>query len=322
MKDSILDVPGFRVGHATNEEAVTGCTVILCPQGTVGAVDVRGGAPGTRETDLLQPYNLVEEVNALVLSGGSAFGLASAHGVMRYLSERGIGYRTGSGHVVPIVPAAILFDLHIGDGTVYPDEAMGYQACLNASDMVCEQGSIGAGTGALCGGIMGKHLATKGGIGTASVDLGGGLVVAAIAAVNPVGDVLAEDGTILAGLRGEHGYAGMMNVMRQIAHVDQAGKRENTLIGAIVTNARLSKTQLTKVAQMAHDGIGRAISPAHTLFDGDAIFALASGEYAANVSAIGAYAADVMARAIRNGVRHARSLDGVRIWNDEFNKEA
>jgi L-aminopeptidase/D-esterase-like protein len=318
MKDSILDVPGFRVGQVTDEQAITGCTVILCPPGTVGAADMRGGAPGTRETDLLQPGNLVEEVHAVVLSGGSAFGLSSAHGVMRFLSERGIGYRTASGYVVPIVPAAILFDLHVGDSTVYPDEAMGYQACLNASDVICEQGSVGAGTGALCGAMMGKQRATKGGIGTASVDLGNGLVVAAIVAVNPVGDVLAEDGTILAGLRGEHGYSGMMNIMRQIAHLDQGGNRENTVIGAIVTNARLTKSQLTRVAQMAHDGIGSVIRPAHTLYDGDTVFALACGDYPANVSAIGAFAAEVMARAIRNGVRHARSMDGVRVWDAQF----
>ncbi len=318
MNNSILDVPGFRVGHATNTEAVTGCTVILCPQGTVGAVDVRGGAPGTRETDLLQPHNLVEEVHAIVLSGGSAYGLASAHGVMRYLSERSIGYRTGSGQVVPIVPAAILYDLHIGDSSVYPDETMGYQACEQASDAICEQGSVGAGTGALCGAMMGKQLATKGGIGTASIDRGDGLVVAAIVAVNPLGDALAEDGSILAGLRDANGYVGMMNVMKQIVHHDGTASRENTVIAAIVTNARFNKAQLTRIAQMAHDGIARAIVPSHTLFDGDVVFALASGTHAANVTAIGAFAADVLAQAIRNAVRAAKSLDGVRIWNEKF----
>jgi L-aminopeptidase/D-esterase-like protein len=313
-----VDVPGFKVGHATNMEAATGCTVIICPPKTVGGVDVRGGAPGTRETDLLQPYNRVEEVSAIVLSGGSAFGLASAHGVVQYLEEHGMGYKTGAGITVPIVPAAILFDLMVGDGTVRPDAAMGYQACESATSEAVEQGTVGAGTGAMIGAMRGKQFASKGGIGSASIDLGDGLYVGALVAVNAVGDVLDEQGQILAGLRADDGtFSGMMNALRAIGHGMPVAppSGENTVIGAIATNAKLTKAQVNKVAQMAHDGIARAVNPAHTMFDGDAIFALASGEKEAETTAIGAFAAETMAQAIRNGVRYATSLDGVRAWN-------
>jgi L-aminopeptidase/D-esterase-like protein len=316
--NTLVDVPGFKVGHATNMEAATGCTVIICPPKTVGGVDVRGGAPGTRETDLLQPYNRVEEVSAIVLSGGSAFGLASAHGVVQYLEEHGMGYKTGAGITVPIVPAAILFDLMVGDGTVRPDAAMGYQACESATSEAVEQGTVGAGTGAMIGAMRGKQFASKGGIGSASIDLGDGLYVGALVAVNAVGDVLDEQGQILAGLRADDGtFSGMMNALRAIAHGMPVAppSGENTVIGAIATNAKLTKAQVNKVAQMAHDGIARAVNPAHTMFDGDAIFALASGEKEAETSAIGAFAAETMAQAIRNGVRYATSLDGVRAWN-------
>jgi L-aminopeptidase/D-esterase-like protein len=317
--NTLVDVPGFKVGHATNLEAATGCTVIICPPGTVGGVDVRGGAPGTRETDLLQPYNRVEEVSAIVLSGGSAFGLASAQGVVQYLEERGLGYKTGSGFVVPIVPAAILFDLMLGDATVRPDAAMGYAACENASTDAVVQGTVGAGTGAINGAIRGKEFATKGGIGSASMDLGDGLIVAAIVAVNAVGDILDEQGRIIAGVRGDDGqFIGMLNALKPFARgfPPRNTESENTVIGAIATNARLSKAHINKVAQMAHDGIARAVNPAHTMFDGDVIFALASGEIPADPTVIGAFAAEVMAQAIRNGIRHATTLDGVRAWNE------
>ena len=317
--NTLVDVPGFKVGHATNLEAATGCTVIICPPGTVGGVDVRGGAPGTRETDLLQPYNRVEEVSAVVLSGGSAFGLASAQGVVQYLEERGLGYKTGSGFVVPIVPAAILFDLMLGDAMVRPDAAMGYAACENASAEAVVQGTVGAGTGAINGAIRGKEFATKGGIGSASMDLGDGLIVAAIVAVNAVGDILDEQGQIIAGVRGDDGqFIGMLNALKPFARgfPPRNGEAENTVIGAIVTNAQLSKAHINKVAQMAHDGIARAVNPAHTMFDGDVIFALASGEIVADPTVIGAFAAEVMAQAIRNGIRHATALDGVRAWNE------
>jgi L-aminopeptidase/D-esterase-like protein len=312
--NSLTDVTGFLVGHVTNLEAATGCTVIICPKGTVGGVDVRGGAPGTRETDLLNPHNRVDEVTAVVLAGGSAYGLAAADGVMRYLEEHELGYKTRSGLIVPIVPAAILFDLGLGTSSVRPDAAMGYQACLNASNQAVEQGTIGAGTGAICGAMRGLDYATKGGLGSASIEIVEGLWVAALVAVNAVGDVIDEEGKIIAGLRGENGeFVGMINAIRAFANqAPPQTERENTVIGVIATNAKLSKAHITKVAQMAHDGIARAVNPAHTMFDGDTIFALASGEIESDTTLIGAYAAEAMAAAIRNAVRHASSLHGVR----------
>ncbi|MBC6934559.1 MAG: peptidase S58 family protein [Chloroflexi bacterium] len=322
MNDTLTDVPGILVGHYTHPEAATGCTVVICPDGTIGGVDQRGGAPGTRETDLLRPLHLVNTVNAVVLSGGSAYGLAAADGVMRYLEAHNIGYRSRAGYLVPIVPAAIVFDLAVGSADVRPDAAMGYAACEAASAGPVPQGTIGAGTGCRVGAIYGNVYATKGGIGSASVDLGDGLVVAALIVVNAVGDVVEDDGTILAGVRKTpdgSAFAGMMNVMKQLAHLESSlpqPEGENTVIGVVATNARLSKEETNKAAQMAQDGLARAVRPAHTMFDGDTIFAVATGAIPANVSAIGAYAAEVVARAIRNGVRAATSLAGVRAWKD------
>ncbi len=321
LKHDLTDVPGMRVGHAQDVDAITGCTVMLCPPGTVGGVDQRGGAPGTRETDLLGPLHLVEQVNAVLLSGGSAFGLAAADGVMRYLEERKIGYAVGP-FTVPIVPAAILFDLDIGRGDRRPDAAMGYAACLNAEaeNGPLAQGSIGAGTGAKIGTFMGLSHAMKGGIGSASVDLGDGLIVAALFAVNPLGDVIDQDGRILAGVRSapdSREFLGALNLLRFRARLTPPPiTHGNTVIGVVATNAKLSKEHVNKVAQMAQDGLARAISPAHTLFDGDTIFALATGQIPADVSVIGAFAAEVTAQAIRNGVKAASALGGVPAWND------
>ena len=316
--NTLTDIAGFLVGHVTNLEAATGCTVIICPKGTVGGVDVRGGAPGTRETDLLNPHNRVEEVTAVVLAGGSAYGLAAADGVMTYLEEHELGYRTRNGLIVPIVPAAILFDLGVGDSKIRPNAAMGYQACVNATNQAVEQGTVGAGTGAVCGAMRGLDYATKGGLGSASIEIVEGLWVAALVAVNAVGDVIDESGKILAGLRGDNGeYIGMMNAIKALAY--QAApqpEKENTVIGVIATNAKLSNAHSQKVAQMAHDGIARAVNPAHTMFDGDTIFALASGEREADATLIGAYAAEAMAQAIRNAIRNATSLHGVKAWNE------
>jgi L-aminopeptidase/D-esterase-like protein len=315
--DTLTAVPGIRVGHATDLDAATGCTVILCPPNTVGGVDIRGGAPGTRETALLDPLRSVQVVNAIMLSGGSAYGLASADGAMRYLEEHGIGYATGTGHLVPIVPAAILFDLAVGRGDVRPDSAMGYAACTHASGDPVAQGSVGAGTGCRVGAMLGNELATKGGIGSASVDLGDGLMVAALCAVNAIGDVVDEAGEILGGLRlPDGGFANVLNLLRLMPRPLPQSEAENTVIGVVATNARLTKTEANKVAQMAHDGLARAVRPAHTMHDGDTIFALATGEIAADVSLIGAYAAEMVAAAIRNGVRTATTLAGVRSWSE------
>jgi len=322
LNNTLTDVPGISVGHATNTDAVTGCTVILCPPNTVGGVDQRGGAPGTRETDLLHPMHLVNEVNAVLLSGGSAYGLAAADGVMRYLEERDIGYKVqipGAELVVPIVPSAILMDLGIGRSDVRPDSTMGYAACLAATTDPVAQGSVGAGTGCRIGAMMGNELATKGGIGSASVDLGDGLIVSALIAVNAVGDVVDEAGQIIAGLRqspDSNQFAGAMNLMRMMARIVEIPSSGNTVIGVVATNARLTKEETNKVAQMAHDGLAQAVRPSHTMFDGDTIFSLATGQIPANVNAIGAFAAEAVAMAIRNAVRAAHTLGGVRSLRD------
>jgi len=323
LHNAITDVPGLSVGHAQNDEALTGCTVILCEEGAVGGVDQRGGAPGTREVDALHPMHLVHKVHGIVLAGGSAFGLEAATGVMRYLEEKGVGFDT---HVakVPIVPGAILFDLGIGRADVRPDAAMGYQACLNASSEPPAQGNVGAGMGATVGKILGMGQAMKSGIGSASLEIGAGVVVGALAAVNAFGDVIdPQNGQILAGARsrdvgplhiGAPGYfADTLQVMQTlIGRTALAfGSRENTVIGVVASNARLNKEEINKVAQMAHDGLARAVRPAHTMLDGDTIFALATGEHAADVNIVGAFAAQVFAQAIINAVRAAKPVAGL-----------
>jgi L-aminopeptidase/D-esterase-like protein len=309
--NAITDVPGIRVGHATNREAMTGCTVVLCPKdGAVGGVDQRGGSPGTRETDLLRPMHLVQRVHAVLLSGGSAFGLDAAGGVVHWLEEQGIGYDTGVARV-PIVPAAILNDLKVGRADVRPDAAMGYAACQAAGDGPVAEGSVGAGTGCTVGTILGHGRASKAGLGTASVDLGGGLVVGAIVAVNAFGDVVdPRSGQILAGarvLRGE-GFADTLATMKGLVGkaISRIGSRNQTVIGVVATNARLTKEGANKVAQMAHDGLARAVRPAHTLFDGDTLFALATGQKQGDVNLVGAFAAEVVAEAIVRAVKTAK----------------
>lgn len=313
--NTLTAIPGFRVGHATHLEGATGCTVILCPDGTVGGVDVRGGAPGTRETDLLRPMNWVQTVNAIVLSGGSAYGLAAADGVMRWCEEHSIGYRSGTGFLVPIVPAAILMDLPVGIAGIRPDATMGYTACEVASTDAVVQGSVGAGTGCRVGPMGGNARATKGGIGCAAIELDNGLIVAALCAVNAFGDVVDEQGKIFAGLRTEDG-TGFVGVQQALRTFRRPTSTSNTVIGVVATNAKLTKEQANKVAQMAHDGLARAVRPAHTMFDGDTLFAVAAGQVEGDVNIIGAYGADMIEQAIRNGVRAATPLAGIRAWND------
>jgi len=319
-QNSITDVPGIIVGQADDPEALTGCTVILCEKGAVGGVDQRGGAPGTRETDALHPMHLVQKAHAVVLAGGSAFGLDAATGVMKWLEERGVGFVAGAAKV-PIVPAAILFDLGIGNPAVRPDAPMGYRACQSASAAKPKEGNAGAGMGCTVGKILGLQQAMKGGIGTASVDLGGGAVVGAMVAVNTFGDVV-ENGQIIAGARsaevgplrlGAPGYfADTLLVMRSLVGktIMAFASKGNTAIGVVATNARLDKEEANKVAQMAHDGLARVIRPAHTMLDGDTIFALATGDKAVDVNIVGAYAAEAVAQAILNGVRAAVSVAG------------
>ncbi len=310
--NTLTAIPGIAVGHATDLVGLTGCTVVLCERDATGGVDQRGGAPGTRETDLLRPMHLVQKVHAVVLAGGSAFGLAAADGVMRYLAERGRGYKTGSVRV-PIVPAAILFDLAVGSPAARPDAEMGYRACLAASAAPVSQGNVGAGTGCSAGKLLGAGRATKTGIGSAAVALGGGLVVGALIAVNPFGDVVDEAGRIIAGtrpLRGA-GFADSLGVLRSVTARLALRAAGATVIGVVATNARLTKEQANKVAQMAHDGLARTIRPAHTLFDGDTLFALATGKVRASVTLVGAYAAEVVAQAIVAAARSAASAGGL-----------
>ena len=323
LNNAITDIPGIQVGHAQDKQALTGCTVVLCEGGAIGGVDQRGGAPGTRETDAMHPMHLVNEVHAVVLAGGSAFGLDAASGVVRYLEERGVGFDVRVARV-PIVPAAILFDLGIGRSDVRPDAEMGYQACLNASADPPAEGNIGAGTGATVGKILGLAGAMKSGIGTASLEIGSGVKVGAIAAVNVFGDVIdPETGQIIAGARvvqkgpvkiGKGPYfADTLSVMESLIGRTVLGfiSRENTAIGIVATNAKLNKEQINKVAQMAQDGLARTVCPAHTMLDGDTIFALATGEKKADVNIVGAFAAEVFAQAVLRAVRTAAPAAGL-----------
>jgi len=307
----ITDVEGIKVGHFTESRRPTGCTVILYERGAVAGVDVRGSAPGTRETDLLKPTNLVDKVNAIVLSGGSAFGLESASGVMRYLEEHDAGYPTVAGKV-PIVPAAILYDLNVGDGKIRPNAEAGYKACTNAKAGPVEEGGVGAGAGATVGKIGGGK-PMKGGIGTSSIKLSNGLVVGAIVAVNCVGDVIdPKTGKIVAGARTADGK-GFLNIIQAFRSGRGGGSiGQNTTIGVVATNAKFDKTQMTKIAEMSHDGMARAINPTHTPSDGDTLFAMSTGtsNVAANLTAIGALAAEAVSEAILRAVMKAKSVPG------------
>lgn len=317
MNRTLTAIPGISVGHDTDLEGCTGCSVVLCPPGTVGGVDQRGGGPGTRETDLLRPDRHVDSVHAVLLAGGSAYGLAAATGVMRWLEERETGYRTGDGAIVPIVPAAILYDLGIGAADARPDESAGYRACVAAASEPVAEGSVGAGTGCRVCSLAGNERASKGGIGSACVDAGEGLLVAALVAVNALGEVLDERGEILAGLRRRPDSGEFVPVLRELkALLASRQTRSNTVIGVVATNARLSKGETCRVAQMAGAGVARAVRPAHTAHDGDTMFALATGPLKADASVVGAFAAEAVASAIRRALRAASTLGGVRAISD------
>jgi L-aminopeptidase/D-esterase-like protein len=304
---SLTDVPGLAVGHAQEPVALTGCTVVLCGQGAVAGGLVRGYAPGTRETALLQPGMLVDRVHAILLTGGSAFGLAAADGVMRYLEERGIGYDTG-GARVPIVPGAVIFDLAVGAADVRPDAAMGYAAAAAAATVEL-QGNVGAGMGASVGKLLGIGQAMKGGLGMASLRRGD-LVVGALAVVNAVGNVHdPENGEIVAGARRADG-AGLFSALDDPAEA-LAPPMGNTVIGVVATNARLDVAGANRLAAAGHDGLARAIRPAHTQWDGDTIFALSTGELPPQEPALTEMAARTMSYAIVNGVLAARAVAGL-----------
>jgi L-aminopeptidase/D-esterase-like protein len=317
---TLTAVDGIKVGHFTLAERPTGCTVILAKDGTVGSVDVRGGAPGTRETDLLNPVNDVQIVNAIVLSGGSAYGLDAATGTVKWLDEHHIGYPVGAAGVVPIVPSAILIDLWFGgDPKIRPGADCGYRAAEGASTAPVQEGNVGAGAGATVGksgGVVASGNAgpMKAGIGSAAIRYPSGLVVAAIVAVNAFGDVIdPATGNVVAGVRGADGR--LADVRRRLRQgpPSQGRSGENTTIGVVATNAKLTKVQAQKVAQMAHDGFARAISPIHTPYDGDTIFSLATGTWSgqADYGTIGALAAEAMADAIVRAAVTATSSHGL-----------
>ena len=308
---SLTDVPGVKVGHWTSDRRPTGCTVILTESGATAGVDVRGGGPGTRETDLLRPEMSVQRVHAVVLSGGSAYGLVTADGVMQHLEEQGVGFRAGR-FVVPIVPAAILFDLGMGDGAIRPSRTSGYEAARRASTAPVEQGTVGAGAGATVGKMLGAARSMKGGLGSASLRVGE-LVVGAVVAVNAIGDVVdPATGEIVAGALAEdsQSFADAAQLIRQGLGFSNVRPQENTSIGVVAINANCTQAQATKIAQMAHDGLARTIRPAHMPFDGDTIFALATGGESADhqlLGLAGALAADAVAQAVLAAVMHAES---------------
>jgi L-aminopeptidase/D-esterase-like protein len=316
MHDAITDVPGIKVGHYTDLNAATGCTVVLCESGAVGGVEARGAAPGTRETDLLRPMHVVQQVHAVLLAGGSAFGLDAAGGVMRYLEEQDIGFDTGLARV-PIVPAAILFDLDIGDARVRPDAEFGYRACLAASDGPVDEGNVGAGTGATVGKLLGPGQAMKSGLGTASRRLGEDIVVGAIVAVSAVGDIVdPATGKVLAGAR-KPDEAGFLNSAEAIkgSPAGTLSPFTSTTIGVVATNAFLTKEETNHLALLAWNGYALTIRPT-TTFDGDTLFALSTGDRRGNLSALGAVATEVVVEAIIRAVKQAHSLHGVPACSD------
>lgn len=319
-KNENAGIDGLRIGQVTDKEHNTGCTVVLAENGAVAGVDVRGGAPGTHGTDTLRPENLVDQLHAVVLTGGSAFGLASIQGVMRYLRQRNRGFQTEYG-VIPIVSGAVIFDLGLNKSETLPDGDMGYRACENSSIAGVEQGCVGAGTGATVGKLFGLERAMKGGQGFASLVSPNGLRLWALAVVNAFGDIRNhENGQLLAGVRTRDGRR-LANAVASLTELEalQGFSATNTVLGVVGTNATLSKAELTRVAQMAHDGIARAVAPSHTLYDGDTIFALSTCSHGGvETSVVGALAAELMAQAIVNGVVHAAGVEKLPAYQDLF----
>ncbi len=311
---SLTDIPGIRVGHATDSIGLTGCTVVLCEAGATASGEVRGGAPGTHETDVLHTGNLDPLIHGVLLTGGSAFGLAAAAGVVRYLEERGVGFDAGVARI-PIVPAAVIFDLRIGDPSARPDLSMGYAACVRATTDPVEEGSIGVGTGATVGKVLGMNGAMKGGVGSWSIHLADGPIVGALVVVNAIGDVVDERGEILAGARDATG-----RFVRASETLINRGPGAvfgtNTTLAVVATTAVLTKAQAWRLAVQGHAGVSRAIIPSHTLYDGDTVFALATGSAGgapteADLVRLGEAAAQAVAESARRAVRAARGMGGV-----------
>jgi L-aminopeptidase/D-esterase-like protein len=310
----LTDIPGIRVGHVSDYEAMTGCTAILCEQGAMGGVDIRGSASGTQEIDTLSPLHVTDQVHGILLAGGSAFGLEAAAGVRRYLAGRKVGYAFGGQHV-PIVPGAILFDLGLGKSNVHPNVAMGEAAAAAATTDAVKEGSVGAGTGATVGKLFGMAQAMKGGIGTYTVTLPGGILVAALVAVNALGDVRdPATGTMVAGLRASAGSPELANTEREMkrgATIGATSAPRNTTLGVVATNAKLNKVQTNKLAQFGSLGMARTIYPVNTMVDGDVVFALSLGSLEGDINMLGVAAAEALAQAILRAVKLAKGLGGV-----------
>ncbi|GAB6099605.1 P1 family peptidase [Halanaerocella petrolearia] len=303
MKDYLTDIPGIKVGHAHSKKGMTGCTVILSEDGATAGVSVKGSAPGTRETSLLDPINTVEEVHSILLTGGSAFGLAAADGVMAALEDEGIGFDVGVTKV-PIVPAAVLFDLEVGNPNIRPDAKMGQLALKNATKAETRLGKVGAGMGCKVGKLLGIEQASSSGLGSASLQLNEDTYIAAIVAVNAFGDILDQEGRIIAGCKDEAGnFIDTYQALQDKEEVEGFGK--NTTIGVVATNAHLTKIEATKLAQVAHNGYAQHIRPVHTMLDGDTIFAMSTGNQKVDINLLSTAASQVMGQAI------IRAIDNV-----------
>lgn len=320
MKEILVnDIEGIKIGNAQNLEGPTGCTVVICEEGAAAGVDVRGGSPGTRETDLLDPVNLVDKIHAVVLSGGSAFGLDAASGVMQYLEEKNVGFDV-SVTKVPIVCSAVLFDLVIGDHRIRPDKAMGYEACKNSETNKIREGNVGAGAGATVGKILGPHNSMKGGLGCYAVQVGE-LQVGAVIAVNCLGDVIdSSTGEIIAGALNEDKktFADTEEIMISRYSEKKNLFSGNTTIGVVITNGKFTKSEMNKIASMAHNGYGRAMRPAHSIFDGDTIFTMSTGKIDADINVVGLLAARVVEQAVVRAVKNAEGILGYKAYSDMF----
>ncbi|HBF9200263.1 P1 family peptidase [Clostridioides difficile] len=319
MYNNILDIEGLKVGQVEDRNGLTGCTVVICEEGATCGVDVRGSAPGTRETDLLDPVNMIQKVHAVVLAGGSAYGLESTCGVSRYLEEKGIGFDVGVGKV-PIVVGAVLFDLGVGNFKCRPDLKMGYRACEVANIDILNQGNYGAGCGATVGKIRGQEYAMKGGIGSYSIKLDNGLVVSALIAVNALGDVY-ENGKVIAGALNDK-KTETIDTYKLMKQGESKGgfSVDNTTIGIIATNAKLTKAGCKKISQMEHDGYAKAIFPIHTPHDGDTIFTISTGEIEADITLVGSLAVEVVEKSIINAVKKADSVENIMAYKDIVKK--
>ncbi|KZL92128.1 P1 family peptidase [Clostridium magnum] len=320
MKEILVNnIEGIKIGNAQNLEGPTGCTVVICEEGAAAGVDVRGGSPGTRETDLLDPVNLVDKIHAVVLSGGSAFGLDAASGVMQYLEEKNVGFDV-SVTKVPIVCSAVLFDLIIGDHRIRPDKAMGYEACKNSETNKISEGNIGAGAGATVGKILGPHNSMKGGLGCYAVQVGE-LQVGAVIAVNCLGDIIEPStGKIIAGALNENKktFADTEEIMISRYSEKKNLFSGNTTIGVVITNGKFTKSEMNKIASMAHNGYGRAMRPAHSIFDGDTIFTMSTGKIDADINVVGLLAARVVEQAVVRAVKNAEGILGYKAYSDMF----